>query len=123
MDTATLPQAPVVVALWRALDAYAGWISGVARPTDSSSSDTSIGQVALQEVLAIRSTWFPHLTREATELLVAHIEITTMLYECQPHRLREGTTREVGDVDRLEGLVQRQLAAIEVLRNAVGPGR
>ncbi len=123
MNNATRTQASVVEALCRALDTYASWVSGVARPADSSSGDASIGQIALQEVLTIRSNWFPHLTREATEVLVGHIEITAILYECQLHRLRAGTTGAAGDVDRWDVLVQRQLTAIEMLRSRVGPGR
>jgi hypothetical protein len=121
METKIRYRAPVVAALFSALDAYADWIFELAGPSGFAGGDTSIARNELQKVLDIRSTSFPHVTREATEILVGQSEIANLLYERQLRALSGATSGDVDDRNRCAGLLQRQLAAIELLRRVVAP--
>jgi len=119
MDTATHARTAVVAELLSALDAYAQWLSALRERSGFAAGSLSTGQDELQKVLELRRTSCPLLTREATELLVVHTQLANLLYECQLRTVRGCTTANAGELSQCADLVQRQVAAIELLRRAV----
>lgn len=119
MDTETRPPAHVAAALLAALDSYVAWLSGLSGDSGSQSADPSTGQSHLQEVLRIRRESFPRLTQHAAEILVAHTEIASLLYERELCAIRGTASESSDELTKRAGLVHRQLEAIERLRRAV----
>jgi hypothetical protein len=121
MDTETRPSVHVAAALFAALDFYGAWLSGLSEDAGSQGADAGTGQKALHQVLKIRRESFPHLTQDATALLVVHTEIATLLYERELRATRGTTAGNSDELAQCAALVQRQLEAIGLLRRAVAP--
>jgi hypothetical protein len=99
----------------QALDAYIAWLEG-------SWSNTSPGEEQLgASLLAVVA----HLCREhpgtspiMSELLVAHVQVTTLLYEVQLHAIRRGSPSQAVDGPLFSPFVRKQIERIGRMRDA-----
>jgi hypothetical protein len=107
--------APVLRDLFDALQVYSSWLGELHKPGTGTSGT---GQAALQSVIDLRRDHFPHLSHELTELLIVHTQLIQFVFERELLALRG---QAPSDLALLNGLVQRQLAAVEAMRFGAAP--
>lgn len=94
--------------LQAAINEYLDWLSALpCAPIEG-------GHHSLHEILRHRRVLLPDGSHSATDILLAHTALVTVLYERELLLLRQTTAG--APTDQIEGLVQRQVAAVEQLR-------
>jgi hypothetical protein len=104
-------------AMRSALDAYEAWLTRAwfgALPDAGCTSGASL----LAAVGRLRHQWFPDTSLLMSELLVVHVDLTTILYDFQLRAIRGGgRTRPLSDAPA-RTLIEKQIAAIGRMRRA-----
>jgi hypothetical protein len=100
-----------------ALDAYEAWLTCAwsgALPGGACTSGASL----LSAVGLLRHQWFPETSLLMSELLVVHVDLTTILYDFQLRAIRGGgRTRPLSDAPS-RASIEKQIAAIGRMRRA-----
>lgn len=113
--TASATESPST-AMDAALTAYAAWLSGFI-DADAPIGDAGGGTRLITAISELRRAHFPYESQVMSELLVVHTHLTTSIFERELLALRGERPRPLQSSPQFAELLQRQIAAIELLRD------
>jgi hypothetical protein len=99
----------------QALDAYIAWLEGSWSNTSPREEQPGASLLA---VVAHLCREFPGTSPIMSELLVAHVQVTTVLYEVQLHAIRRGSPSQAVDDPLFAPFVRKQIERIGRMRHA-----
>jgi hypothetical protein len=99
----------------QALDAYIAWLGG--SWSNTSPREEQLG-ASLLAVVAHLCQEFAGTSPIMSELLVAHVQVTTLLYEFQLHAIRGGGPSQALSDPLFSPLVRKQIERIDRMRGA-----